>query len=538
MGKANQTRARRTGMTPSRHPSHATLTAPRDIRSDYLNGASMFGHVSSHDSSFITSVSASRCGLALLLGGVFTACDSDRIPTEPTGPKVSVCHVQGAVSTVTDIFLSELPAHKTHGDYVARLEVNPLNSPGDSIQFRRVTDALAVARAGRIARNEVERAGCRITIVVAAGTFRASTAESSDPLVERLPFVIDVPDITLKGALRMQVDAGGRATGVAEGGDVTTFAPSPALILKGTSSQTAVSEKIIIINGHPDGPKGHGAVIEGFAFQSGRAPADTSVGGQAIYTMRVRDLAVRGNRFEGGFTSSMDLNASSGAVERNHLSGRGGSSCDICLAGPGEYSVRDNRVLRGGNGGVLILPAVLIPSPPEVEPYTLPATALITAVVVNNEVRDYLRKPVGFGLRIGAVGVGASSVAGAAKATFTGNNLVGNTFGIIVEGAFLNATDATRRKGDIELTTSGNTFSQNCQNDVLVTLSGSQTGLGIASGPYLVNSTYTLSLGADIPWDRVWYAHAAGTGNTLTVNGQAIPNGTRRAYDATRICNP
>jgi len=496
----------------------------------------MFGLPRSACPSSVLHIPAFRCGLALSLAGVIAGCNSDDIIV-PSGPKVFVCHTAGSVSTVTDIFLSELPSHKAHGDYVAQLEVNPLSTPGDSIQFRRVTDALAVARAGRIARNEVERAGCRITIVVAAGTFRASTAESSDPLVERLPFVIDVPDITLKGALRMQVDAGGRATGVAEGGDVTTFLPSPALILKGESSRTAVSEKIIIINGHPGGAKGYGAVIEGFAFQSGRAPADTSVGGQAIYTMRVRDLAVRGNRFEGGFTSAMDLNASSGAVERNHLSGLG-SSCDVCLAGPGEYAVRDNRILGGGIPGVSIFPAVLVPSPPEVEPYTLPATALITAVVVNNEVRDHLRKPVGVGLRIGAVGPGASSVAGAAKATFTGNNLVGNTFGIIIEASFLNATDATQRRGDIELTTSGNTFSQNCQNDVLVTLSGSQTGLGIASGPYLVNSTYNLSLGADIPWDKVWFAHAPGTGNTLIVNGQAIPNGTRRAYDATRVCNP
>ena len=529
-------------MTPSRHLSHVTLTAPRDIRSDHFNGASMFGHVSLHDSSFIPRISASRCGLALLLGGIFTACDSGGIPgpeiPPPTGPKVSVCHVQGAVSTVTDIFLSELPAHKTHGDYVVRLEVNPLNTPGDSIQFRRVTDALAVARAGRIARNEVEAAGCRITIVVAAGTFTASTAESSDPLVERLPLVIDVPDITLKGALRMQVDAGGRATGVAEGGDVTTFLPSPALIVKGTSVQTSVSEKVIIINGHPDGPKGHGTIIEGFAFQSGRAPAETITGGVPIYGMRVRDVAVRGNRFEGGFSSAVDFYVSTVAVERNHLSGRGGA-CDICVAGPGEYSLRDNRIIGGGNGGVLILPPSVIPLPPEVEPYTLPATALLTAVVVNNEVRDHPRKPVGFGLRIGATGFAASGVYGTTKATFTGNNLVGNTFGIIVEGAFLNSANVVAQpRGDIELTTSGNTISESCQNDVLVTLSQSHTGLGLASGPYLVNSTFNLSLGSDISWDNVWFAHAEGTGNTLIVNGQTMPNGTRIAYDPTRVCNP
>nr|MBA3403934.1 hypothetical protein [Gemmatimonadaceae bacterium] len=368
-----------------------------------------------------------------------------------------------------------------------------------------------------------------------AGTLPGSTAVSPNPAFELFPLVIDVPDITLRGALKMQVDGGGRATGVGEGGDATTFAPNPAVSTASQSSTTSVAERIIIVNGHPDGPKGHGAVIEGFVFQSGRAPADTAVGGQGIGSFRVRDLVVFGNRFEGGFNSSMDLQASSARVERNHLSGPG-SSCDICLAGPGDYIARDNRVLGGGIPGILVFPAVSLPTPSQVEPYTLPATALVTALIVNNEVRDHLKKPVGVGLRVGAVGVGAASVVGTSKVTFTGNNLVNNMFGILIEGAFISRTDATQRRGHIEVTTSGNTFSQSCQNDVLVSLSNSQTAIGVATGPSLVNSTYNITFGADIPWDKAWFSHPAGTGNTLIVNGLNIATGSRRAYDATRSC--
>lgn len=468
--------------------------------------------------------------LAFGLAVMVVACDPD--VSNPTGPLVSVCHIEGSVGSVTDILLTKLPEHRRHGDYLTLLEVDKAGPKGDSIHFTRVTDALAAASAGRAARGETTKAACRITISVAPGLLKGSTSLPADPGIELFPLVIDVPDITLRGAMKMEVDAAERATGVALPGDVTTFAPSPALILKGTSSMTSVSERIIVVNSHPAGSSGDGAIIEGFAFQSGRAATDTTVGGVGIGTLRARGLVIRGNRFEGGFNSSIDLQASSALVERNHLSGRG-SSCDLCLAGPGDYVARNNRILGGGIPGILILPTGSFPVPDGVEPYTLPATALVTAVITNNEVKDHLRKPVGVGLRVGAVGVAASSVAGTSKVTFTGNNLVNNTFGIIIEAAFLSATG---RRGDIEVTTSGNSFSQSCQNDVLVSLSPSQTGLGIQNQLYLQNSTYNLRLGPDVPWEKAWYANAPGFGNTLTVNGETIAGGSRAVYNASKVC--
>ncbi|MEP6508807.1 MAG: hypothetical protein ABJC63_11325 [Gemmatimonadales bacterium] len=449
---------------------------------------------------------------------------------------ISVCHLQGSVGTVTDIFVSQLAEHKSHGDYLARLEVTPSSTPGDSVHFIRITDALAAARAGRIARGETDKAACRITIAAPAGTFKGSTAPSADPTFERFPLVIDVPDITLQGALKMQVDAAGRATGVSEGGAVTTLAPSPALNVTNGGTQTGVSEPLVIVTGKPSGPKGNGAVIEGFVLQSGRGPDVTPVGGQGIFGLRAIDLVIRGNRFEGGFTETMDLRASSALVERNHLSGLGGS-CDICLAGPGDYVARGNRILGpGGIPGITVTPPVVFPVPETVEQYTLPTTALTTAALLNNEVVGHVQKPVGVGLRVEGIGNGAPDVAGPTEVTMTGNNLVGNTWGIIVHAAFPVA--GTKLRGDISLTTSGNTISKSCQNDLLVTLARHVTSLGISqlTRPYSVNSTYKLNLGPDVQWDKAWYAHPAGYGNTLLLNGEPLANGAFNAYNATKVC--
>jgi len=534
--------AHRAQITFSRRQPHRTLTGAADIRLNPLNPEHFVNTpIQRRKFPFGRAGRNHKWMVALAVASLASACSTDSA-IEPTGPKVTVCHRNGngSVWSLADIFLSDLPEHKGHGDYVARLEVDRAGAPADDgFHFTRITDALAAARAGRIARGETDGAACRITIGVAPGTLSGSTAASSDPTFERFPLVIDVPDITLRGALRMQLDAQGRATGVADGGDVTTFTPRPALIVvaPGDVRQQGMSEPTIVVNAHPDGPNGHGAVIEGFVFQSGRAPTATPVGGQGIFAMRVRNIVVRGNRFEGGFTESVDLRASTGLVERNHLSGLG-SSCDICIAGPGDYVVRDNRLLGpGGIPGVLSTSASILPVPEMVEQYTLPSAVLITAVMTNNEVRGHLFKPVGAGLRVGALGFGASSVIGTSKVTMTGNTLVGNTFGIIVEAAFPTANGSLR--GDIDVTINGSTISQSCQNDLLVTFSRHANGLGLTS-PFpaiLRNSTYKLSLGSELPWGNAWYYHPAGYGNMLIVNGETMANGSRTAYDAARVCS-
>lgn len=456
--------------------------------------------------------------------------------TVPAGPVVSACHFAGSVGAPTDIPLADLATHKSHGDYVTRLEVSSTATTGDSMHFRRLTDAVDAVRAIRIAHNESDKAACRVVIAVAPGVLPGSTSASADPSFERFPFVIDVPDITVKGALRMQLDADGRATGIGDGGETTTFAPSPALVVGPGGAQVSSSEPIFIVNAHPNGSKGDGAVIEGFVFRSGRDSTVLVNGGVAVFAMRVRDLVVRGNKFENGFTEPVDLRASSAVVERNHLSGRS-NSCEICISGPGDYAVRDNRLMGpGGLPGIFATPTQILPVPTVVEQYTLPASALVTGVIENNEVRGHVSKPVGAGIRVGGIALGAQDIVNASRITVTRNSLVGNTFGVIIDAAFPVAGSALR--GDIEVNMSGNTITRSCQNDLLVSFTRHQSGLGLVSPfpSYLRNATYALTLGSEFPWETAWVAHPAGFGNTLLVNGQTMANGTRTAYDAARVC--
>ncbi len=469
---------------------------------------------------------------ACLLSALTIACGDSG--TTPAGPMVAACHFQGSAGVQTDIPLSDLATHRAHGDYVTQLLVAPGSASADSIHFGRLTDALLAVRAIRLSRGELTKANCRVIVDVASGTLASSVLASQDPAVERLPFVIDVPAVTVRGAFRMQVDGDGRATGVGSGGAATIIVPTPALLPPGGT--TAAAEPIFIVNGHPGGSRGDSTVIEGFVFQSGRDSTATVPGGQGVFTMRVENLVVRGNRFDGGFTEEVDLRASSATVERNYMVGRA-ASCSICLGGPGAFIVRDNRLVGpGGIPGILSTPVHILPVPAIVEQLVLPSSSLVTGVVVNNDVRGHLFKPVGAGIRVAAVGVGAPDVAGTSRFTITQNTLTGNTFGIILEGGWPVA--GTGRRGDIEALVSGNTITQSCQNDVLVTLSRHATGLGQPNPfpSYLRNSLYTLTLGTETPWSSVWVAHPAGFGNALTVNGEVMDNITRTAYDAARVC--
>jgi hypothetical protein len=456
-----------------------------------------------------------------------TACES---ATEPAADTISVCLPAASTGTISRIRISQLAEFKQRGAYVANLTVSKRTlANGDSIHFTRIGDALAVARAGRLARSELQAAACRITIAVDTGVFQGATDGTDGGSVDKWPLVIDVPEISLIGSFKMHVDARGRATGTSEDGQSTVLSPAVPLPFDD------FSQPLIIVNAHPHGSAGHGATIEGFVLQSGHAGVDDEPSGQGVFTMRVHALTIAGNRIEGPFTESLDLRVSNGLVDRNFLNGIGGS-CDICLAGPGEYQATNNRLIAGGIPGILIVATTLLPVDTLVEQYDLPSSASVTATVTNNEVRNHLRQPVGVGLRVGAIGIGASDVAGSAHAVAHGNEFDNNTFGVLVEGAF--PVSGTLLRGDIDLTLGGNIISHSCQHDLLVAFSRHTTVLGLTDLPYLHDSHYSLALGGDVQWAAAWYGHPAGYGNTLVVDGVTIPNGARTAYDANKICSP
>ncbi|MDQ2768077.1 MAG: hypothetical protein M3Y30_13075 [Gemmatimonadota bacterium] len=437
---------------------------------------------------------------------------------------VAICHRSGPFGVIINVPLSQLASRLSAGDYVAQLFVNhDLNQASDGIHFHRIGDALAAVHTGRLARGELERAACRITIAVAPGVFHVTATDSTSPSLDHVPLVVDVPNITLRGALVMRLDASGRATGEGTTALATTISPIEPLAF---DDVTGASLGLIVVNGHPHGSAGNSFQVEGFVFQSNQL-AEGDEGGQGITSVRVKNLDIRGNNFEPGFTESIDLRATTAAVEHNHLTGTAGS-CDICLAGPGAYLATGNRLLSGGIPGFLIVSAFGLPTPNVAEQYDLPEFSRTWAEVWNNEVQDHSRHPVGVGIRLGAIGVGAPSVKGDLHAKIHDNLLVNNRFGMIFEAAFPDAEGAL--KGNIEASIYRNTFRGSCEANLLIALTRHTTALGLTDFPWLENSTYRVSLNGNLRMSDVWYGNEAGHGNTLIVDGHTIPAGTRQSY--------
>ncbi|MEO8225844.1 MAG: hypothetical protein ABI637_00340 [Gemmatimonadota bacterium] len=428
---------------------------------------------------------------------------------------VAVCHKPGSDGAILQVGAPALAAHLAHGDYAATLLVShEPGQPTDGLHFGSISGALSAARAGRIARGELLKAACRITIAV-----------SADAYEEPFPLVVDVPDLTLQGALRMGLDASGRATGTGDGSGATILTPATPL-----SFVDGLSMPMIVANAHPGGSAGNGLVVEGFVFRSGHDPA-SDAGGQGVLGVRATGLIIRGNRFEGGFTESIDLRAGGGDVLENHLAGTAGT-CDVCLAGPGTYRASGNRLLAGGIPGIVTSGFVNLPVPDGVEALAIPATAETWAEIRNNEVRDHLRMPVGVGIRVDAVGVNAPNVHNTVHAVIRDNLIANSRFGFIVHAAF--PKRGTDLKGDVDVTFGGNVIEHICQAKLLVSFSRHTTALGLSVQPYLRTSTFQLALNGDLSWDDAWFSHPAGFGNTLIVDGQEIANGARQFYDATR----
>jgi hypothetical protein len=471
--------------------------------------------------------------VALALGAALAACSADT-PTEPVdanfghgiagAARVPVCHRTHGRAGILDVARPALAAHLAHGDYVTTLQVSQGTQPSDDgVHFRRITDALNAARAGRLARGETTSAACRITIDVGPGTYTGSLTELADGTTELFPLVVDVPEITLSGALVMRLDARRRATGDGIGHRETVLAPADPLPFT-----DRVAIPIILGNTHPDGSAGDGLHVTGFVFQSGHPADATDPGGQGILSVRVRHFAYNGNRFEPGFHESIDVRGGGGDVLWNYLTGTAGT-CDICLAGPGRFRAVGNRLLAGGIPGIVVTGVVGLPVPEGIEPFELPATALVEAEVRNNEIRDHTRIPVGVGLRIDAVGTLSPDTRNTIRADFRDNLLVGNRFGVIIHGAFPKA--GTALQSDVYASITNNTILQSCEAKLLVSFSRHTVTLGLADQPFLLNSTFRLTLGRDLRWDDVWYGHPEGFGNTFIVNGHPVPNGTRQFYE-------
>ncbi len=464
-------------------------------------------------------------------GLVFSAgCASTNDDAAPSAPvaRVTVCE-PGRSSTV-QIAESEVPALTARGGFVAELRVDRALTRNSPPNYRRITDALAEARRIRKVVEGNAGSGCPITILVAAGAYEGTTA-GLDTIKERLPLLIDMPNVTIRGRYQIPTDSAARPRGPA-GTAGTILTANPQLAVVGGTTQTGISEPMILVNSE-NGVGGDGAVIEGFVLRSGHAASDTNTAGKGVLTFRAANVRVQGNSFEGNFTERVDLRGGSGAVVRNFSSGPGGT-CDICVAGPGTFEVFANTLRDGGIPGILVVPATVLPAPAGVNQFFPPSVSFVSVDISRNEISGHQRTPVGVGIRLATIGIGAPNVAGTSRLTIRDNYVHHNRFGVIVEAGFPVAGSSL--KGDAIIETSGNQFVAQCQTDLYVALTRHTAGLGLAAQPYSRSSAIQITLGGELPWDRAWLAHPDGLLNTVTVNGALVANGVRHAYDAAKRC--
>jgi len=458
------------------------------------------------------------------------ACSGDnKSVVAPDVETVKMCRTSSAAATIVDVPITDLATRKAQGDYVTSLVVDPASTRiGDSVHFKRITDAVGAVRALRLKRNELASAGCAITIDVAAGVYRGSMTNSSDATLEKFPIFLDVPGVKLHGALTMALDAALRATGPAAGSGITTLTPIAGLVTD------PVPEAVFVVAGHPNGSAGNGVTIEGFSLQSGHVGVDADTGGYGVLALRVTDLVIRGNRFEPALSSAIDLRATDAHIENNTIGG--GLVCDVCLAGPGTFVVSGNRIAKGGIDGIVVGSVVVLPVPTGVEQYTLPATASVNATIVNNDIRDHLRQPVGVAVRATAIGLAGPNVVQSTTLDVRNNEFVNNTFALLYEAGFPVAN--TTLKGDLTVTMGNNVIQRSCQADLLVSFTRHATTLGVGqlTRPYIRNSSYNIALRGDLQWSDVWFSNPADLGNTLVVDGSAILPGARLAYVPNKVC--
>src|SRR6185312_6066055 len=225
----------------------------------------------SRDAQMRTRFRGRPAALAAAFGAaVLASCTSDtptraidRRVTDATAAPVSgmvdICHHAASGAMIIRVAAAALPAHLAQGDYLTTLSVrHDPAAPNDDAHCERIGDALAAARAGRLNRGELVSADCRITIDVAPGIVRGTANQTTDPSLEHFPLIVDVPDISLQGALQMRVDDDGLATGDGLGDAATTVTPAdPLPIVNG------VSTPIIIANGHPGSSAGNGLTVAG-----------------------------------------------------------------------------------------------------------------------------------------------------------------------------------------------------------------------------------------------------------------------------------
>jgi hypothetical protein len=389
--------------------------------------------------------------------------------------------------------------------------------PGD---FPTITLALAQARIDRLSHGLSSKE--TITIHVGSGHFVGSYSKTK-PTIEALPLYLDVPNLVLHGETILTDDADGLPTGFVHGTETTLVANPPL---------SGEEQALIVIGPTSSGLSGNGVTVDGFVLDAGHG---TNGKGQDIAIDRVKDFAVRANVLTGGAKTGAGTRASSGAVEGNFITGLGEGA--IFRAGnknsPALVAFRRNRSVANVIGGVLLLGSgyrgVTFPGLSPIDRRTM-FDSLI-GEVSGNDLSDNNGVPH-FSFGIGCFQIQRDIPAGQSTGGLTvvvsGNRIVNNWFGVVIDAGFPFRDDPRLWQGTFDGSFTANTVAENLQSPAVITFTK------VAGGEiykYLQDSTVRLRYtGGDL--DGYLFDHPATDpidgrilGNTLVVNGVTIPNG-------------
>ena len=209
-----------------------------------------------------------------------------------TKPKVTICHrppdnpMNANLITVAQSAVAE---HLAHGDPVgdASLDIFYVDTtaqfPGNgqsASPFRRITDAVNLARCIRQAEGNFDSAPNPLEIQVAPGTYLGTFAAdklAQDETLEELPIILNVPNLTIQGSTTPILDDDRRPMGEVVGSDET--------IITGVEPLVGDQELLFLVVDTTDGMVGNQTTIEGFTLKSGNP--DGALDGIGVTMLRV-----------------------------------------------------------------------------------------------------------------------------------------------------------------------------------------------------------------------------------------------------------
>jgi hypothetical protein len=208
----------------------------------------------------------------------------------------------------------------------------------------RITDAVASARTLR--QSATITSSENIVIHVAAGAYlgsKASPVLARNPRYEVLPILLNVPNLTLSGAMVLTTDADGLPTGVQPGTDT---------LLATEDHYNDQGKSLILLSRTTDGMAGHNVTVSGLRLEylNGRYQVDSG-----IIVDRVSNFSIRQNFINRAWAGIYSSRAS-GSIAGNLITegdwgivAKGGSRFH-----PAQYGITGNRVSRHPHNGILI----------------------------------------------------------------------------------------------------------------------------------------------------------------------------------------